>query len=68
MDKQTISSAAPDGTIQGEFGFATADGFYLTTKYATDERGNFVIRERTRETLGGCLFYRAVQKNGSQVA
>ena len=45
---------APDGTIIGEFGFATANGFYLTTKYATDKKGNFVVRERTRETLGEC--------------
>ena len=43
---------APDGTIIGEFGFATANGLYLTTKYATDKNGNFVIRERTKETLG----------------
>lgn len=42
---------APDGTIVGEFGFATANGLYLTTKYATDKDGNFVVRERTRETL-----------------
>ena len=46
---------APDGTIIGEFGFATANGLYLTTKYATDKNGNFVIRERTKETLGECI-------------
>ena len=43
---------APDGTIIGEFGFATANGLYLTTKYATDKNGNFIVRERTKETLG----------------
>ena len=52
MFDNNYSFPAPDGTIIGEFGFATANGFYLTTKYATDKDGNFRVRERTREPLG----------------
>jgi hypothetical protein len=38
--------------VTGEYGFATANGLYLTTSYATDINGKFVIKERKRETIG----------------
>jgi hypothetical protein len=36
----------------GEYGFITADGWYLTTIYATDEEGRFKILGRKRERVG----------------
>ncbi|KAG8235209.1 hypothetical protein J437_LFUL015897 [Ladona fulva] len=36
----------------GEFGFVTADFFYLTTVYATDEEGKFHILSRSRKYIG----------------
>ena len=47
----SLISSEDDGTIQGEFGYATADGFYLTTVYATDINGKFVILERRKEAI-----------------
>ncbi|XP_046392941.1 protein lethal(3)malignant blood neoplasm 1-like [Ischnura elegans] len=40
------------GIIMGEFGFVTADFFYLTTVYATDEEGKFHILSRSRKYIG----------------
>ncbi|TRY76353.1 hypothetical protein TCAL_15921 [Tigriopus californicus] len=42
----------PDGTILGEYGYVTANGFYLTTVYATDAKGRFLVLERRKEKVG----------------
>ena len=39
---------AADGTVTGQYGFATADGYYDTTVYATDLEGRFHVLNRTR--------------------
>ncbi|XP_059476794.1 protein lethal(3)malignant blood neoplasm 1 isoform X2 [Neocloeon triangulifer] len=44
------------GIITGEYGFVTADGWYTTTYYATDEEGKFKILGRKRERVGPPVF------------
>ncbi|KAF4523921.1 hypothetical protein B566_EDAN012273 [Ephemera danica] len=40
------------GIIQGEYGFFTADGWYQTTIYATDEEGRFIVVGKKRHFIG----------------
>ncbi len=44
--------AASDGTIMGEYGHLTADGYYITTVYSTDAKGKYSVMERRKELAG----------------
>lgn len=39
------------GIITGEYGFISADGYYRSVQYATDEQGRFIILNRKQERI-----------------
>ncbi len=47
-----VATLASDGTIMGEYGHLTADGFYITTVYSTNSKGKYSIMERRKERAG----------------
>ena len=39
------------GIITGEYGFISADGYYRSVEYATDEQGRFIILNQKQERV-----------------